>query len=114
MILKYEETNFKQFDLKKESGQYYFDVILIGKTKGRTEEVYLKLELPTFLNKVEIESPSDYLTWNPILYADLGFGKLRIKDDKFFVKEVEQTMTLSEIEKKLGYKVNLVSENGRE
>ena len=114
MTLRYDKLDFKQFDLKNENGRYYLDVVLLGKTKDRTEEVYLKLELPTFLNQVKIESESSYSAWNPILYADLGFGKLRIKDDKYFVKEIEQTMTLSEIEKKLGYKINLVSENGRE
>ena len=114
MTLKYDKLDFKQFDLKNENGRYYFDVVLLGKTKDRTEEVHLKLELPTFLNQVHIESGSDYLAWNPTLYADLGFGRLRIKDDKYFIKEIEQTMTLSEIEKKLGYKINLVSENSRE
>lgn len=114
MTLKYDKLDFKQFDLKNENGRYYLDVVLLGKTKDRTEEVHLKLELPTFLNQVHIESGSDYLAWNPTLYADLGFGRLRIKDDKYFIKEIEQTMTLSEIEKKLGYKINLVSENGRE
>ena len=114
MTLKYDKLDFKQFDLKNENGRYYLDVVLLGKMKDRTEEVHLKLELPTFLNQVHIESGSDYLAWNPTLYADLGFGRLRIKDDKYFIKEIEQTMTLSEIEKKLGYKINLVSENGRE
>lgn len=114
MTLEYDKLDFKQFDLKNENGCYYLDVVLLGKTKDRTEEVHLKLELPTFLNQVRIESENDYLVWNSILYADLGFGRLRIKDDKYFVKEIEQTMTLSEIEKKLGYKINLVSESGRE
>lgn len=114
MTLEYDKLDFKQFDLKNENGCYYLDVVLLGKTKDRTEEVHLKLELPTFLNQVRIESENDYLVWNSILYADLGFGRLRIKDDKYFVKEIEQTMTLSEIENKLGYKINLVSENGRE
>lgn len=114
MTLEYDKLDFKQFDLKNENGCYYLDVVLLGKTKDRTEEVHLKLELPTFLNQVRIESENDYLVWNSILYADLGFGRLRIKDDKYFVKEIEQTMTLSEIENKLGYKINLVSESGRE
>ena len=114
MTLEYDRLDFKQFDLKNENGCYYLDVVLLGKTKDRTEEVHLKLELPTFLNQVRIESENDYLVWNSILYADLGFGRLRIKDDKYFVKEIEQTMTLSEIENKLGYKINLVSESGRE
>lgn len=114
MTLEYDKLDFKQFDLKNENGCYYLDVVLLGKTKDRTEEVHLKLELPTFLNQVRIESENDYLVWNSILYADLGFGRLRIKDDKYFVKEIEQTMTLSEIEEKLGYKINLVSDSGRE
>ncbi len=114
MTLKYNKLDFKQFDLKNENGRYYLDVVLLGKTKDRTEEVHLKLELPIFLNQIHIESDSYYITQNSTLYADLGFGRLRIKDDKYFIKEIEQTMTLSEIEKKLGYKINLVSENGRE
>lgn len=87
MIYKYEKLSFKQFKLKKENGLYYFDVILVGETKCRIEEIYLKLELPIFSNCIEIESPSDYLAWNPILYANLGFGNLRIKDDKYFIKK---------------------------
>ena len=114
MTLKYNKLDFKQFDLKNENGRYYLDVVLLGKTKDRTEEVQLKLELPIFLNQIHIESDSYYITPNSTLYADLGFARLRIKDDKYFIKEIEQIMTLSEIEKKLGYKINLVSENGRE
>ena len=114
MTLEYEKLDFKQFDLKNENGCYYLDVVLLGKAKDRTEEVHLKLELPTFLNQVRIESGSNYLGLDQTLYADLGFGNLRIKDDKYFIKKIKQTMTLSEIEKELGYKINLVSENGRE
>lgn len=114
MTLKYDKLDFKQFDLKNENGCYYLDVVLLGKTKDRTEEVRLKLELPIFLNQVHIESGSNYLGLDQTLYADLGFGNLRIKDDKYFIKKIKQTMTLSEIEKELGYKINLVSENGRE
>ena len=87
MTLKYDKLDFKQFDLKNENGCYYFDVVLLGETKDRTEEVHLKLELPTSLNQVRIESENDYLAWNPNLYANLVFGKLRIKDNKYFVKK---------------------------
>lgn len=114
MTLRYDKLNFEQFDLKNENGHYYLDVVLLGKTKDRTEELRLKLELPIFLNQVHIESESNYLGWDQTLYADLGFGNLRIKDDKYFIKKIKQTMTLSEIEKELGYKINLVSEDGRE
>lgn len=114
MTLKYDKLDLKQFDLKNENGRYYLDVALLGKTKDQIEEVCLKLEVPIFLNQVHIESESNYLAWKPTLYADLGFGRLRIKDNKYFIKKIKQTMTLSEIEKELGYKINLVSENGRE
>ena len=114
MTLKYDKLDLKQFDLKNENGRYYLDVALLGKTKDQTEEVRLKLEVPIFLNQVHIESESNYFAWEPTLYADLGFGRLRIKDNKYFIKKIKQTMTLSEVEKELGYKINLVSESGRE
>ena len=67
MTLKYNKLDFKQFDLKNENGRYYLDVVLLGKTKDRTEEVHLKLELPIFLNQIHIESDSYYITQNSTL-----------------------------------------------
>ena len=87
IMFGYKTLDLKQFDLKMDHGKYYFDDVLLGKTKDRTEEIHLKLELPTFLNQFRIESENDYLAWNPILYADSVFGKLRIKDNKYFVKK---------------------------
>ena len=100
-------------------GKYYFDIILIGENTYNVDEISLKLDLPISLDRLDFTSDiEDYYTWErPNWYVDLGFGKLPIKDNIYGIKRIkekEQTMTLAEIEEKLGYKINLVSESGRE
>lgn len=115
----YKTLDLKQFDLKMDHGKYYFDIILIGENTYSIDEISLKLDLPIFLDRLDFTSDmEDYLTWKRLnWYVDLGFDKLPVKDNTYKIKRIkdkEQTMTLSEIEKKLGYKINLVSESERE
>ena len=119
IMFGYKTLDLKQFDLKMDHGKYYFDIILIGENTYHIDEISLKLDLPISLDRLDFTSDiEDYLTWErPNWYVDLGFGKLPIKDNIYEIKRIkekEQTMTLAEIEEKLGYKINLVSESGRE
>lgn len=119
IMFGYKTLDLKQFNLKMDHGKYYFDIVLIGENTYNIDEISLKLDLPISLDRLEITSDiDDCLTWErPNWYADLGFGKLPVKDNIYEIKRIkdkEQTMTLAEIEKKLGYKINLVSESGRE
>lgn len=115
IMFGYKTLDLKQFDLKMDHGKYYFDIILIGENTYNIDEISLKLDLPISLDRLDFTS--DFTQERPNWYVDLGFGKLPVKYNIYEIKRIkdkEQTMTLSEIEEKLGYKINLVSESGRE
>ena len=86
-------------------------------TKGRDrfeKELSLlieKLELPN-IDTIKISREMcGYGTYGT--FMDLGFGDLRCVDDKVEyenIRKKEREMTLSDIERKLGYKIKLVSE----
>lgn len=119
IMFGYKTLDLKQFDLKMDHGKYYFDIILIGENTYNIDEISLKIDLPISLDRLDFTSDiEDYYTQKRTnWYVDLGFGKLPVKDNIYKIKRIkdkEQTMTLSEIENKLGYKINLVSESGRE
>jgi hypothetical protein len=89
--------------------EYRLKVTFLEKTEDSlTREIYwLKIPMDEYEMRVELNNGQGNM--------NLGFGKLQI--DKYateILEEKQKTMTLAEIEKRLGYKINLVSEKNRE
>lgn len=99
--------------------RYFLKAVYRRVTPHKVEEVTIpKIELPVNHKDFELDvsyfNPSVICEYSTI---DIGFGKLPIyKDDNGtyatcrVIEERAEKMTLSEIEKKLGYKIELVSE----
>ena len=106
-----------------DGGRHYLRAIYQYETnRGVYELVIPKIFLPVLyhnLPKIINEG-----SWYPTVMVDMGFGELEAInitcteiDSKnkinYYVRTIEekvQTLTLSEIEQRLGYKINLVSE----
>lgn len=116
---KYTLKDVKYYD---ENGEYYAKLTYIHETDTRISEVVMpKVELPfsSSLVNVEIEGCIDqgFLCYfGKVVEARFANGKsLRLRDKngheyvETIIEEKTKEMTLEEIEKKLGYKVKIVS-----
>jgi hypothetical protein len=75
-----------------------------------------KLSIPKIRLNDVLQEPCFHAT-SDVTYIDIGFGECRLEPDSngrcytmTTLKEKPQEITLSEIEKRLGYKVKIVSE----
>lgn len=106
-------------DLKlyKENDLYYLDITFQIENDNYIEEVRIpKAELPasalTYYGDVNIRTNTIGIS-----YVDLGFGELCMHESsdghrltRTILEHKIKEMTLSEIEKKLGHKIKIVSE----
>ena len=95
-------------DLKliEEDGEYFLDISILIDSRFETGRYKAIAKLPIIQSRFSVLE--DRYEGKMI---DLGFGNLPCVDSLYqIIKKKEQTMTLSEIEKKLGYKIKLVSE----
>lgn len=110
-ILNRNNTKIENIELVKEDNKYYINLSMIIETKSSVDRCKTKLKLPN-IDTIKISREMcGYRTYGT--FMNLGFGDLRCVDDKITYENIykkEQEMTLSEIERKLGYKVKLVSE----
>ena len=99
----------ENIELVEEDNKYYINLSVIIETESSVDRCKAKLELPFNMDAIKISrGMCGYGT-----FVDLGFGDLRCVDDKIKYENIckkEHEMTLSEIERKLGYKIKLVSE----
>ena len=107
----------KDLQLYKENNQYYLSALFDYEDKRGFYELSVpKIKLPIFQN-CELNINSYYNDWdkNKTVDIDFGFGILNVKPfndkgDFFIVKCLDEKihkMTLAEIEKELGYKIEL-------
>ena len=111
-------SKITNIELYNEKGQYYLKVEYEVDNVYRLEKYTVpKIHLP-IADCVTIihESDNTYMGMFERNAIDLGFGELNMLRDKSgrlctmeVIKEYPQKMTLEEIEKKLGYKVEVVS-----
>lgn len=98
--------------IKENDGKYYINLSMVVESDLSVDRLKIKLELPINDKCIIVDSDiNSYGCRN--FYVDLGFGDLRCVNDKIEYENIykkEQEMTLSEIERKLGYKIKLVSE----
>lgn len=106
----------KDLKLNKDEYGYYLTAVYIEENdKGIYEHTVPHIDLP-ISNYPSIETTfGDYI--RPEQLIDIGFGKLNMgKDERGrasvtrTIKEKVHDLTIGEIEKKLGYKVRIVSE----
>lgn len=111
----------KNVNLYKDNtdNQYYLSITFTVEAEEAIYEYHIpKVHLPIcdFDNPVITRYPTNRYGAEE-MYIDIGFGKLLVipdKDNIHYVtrkiKDKTKKMTLKEIEKKLGYKIELVSE----
>ena len=95
-------------DLKliEEDGEYFLDISILIDSRFETGRYKAIAKLPIIQSRFSVLE--DRYEGKMI---DLGFGNLPCIGGLYqTIKKKEQTMTLSEIEEKLGYKIKLVNE----
>lgn len=111
-ILNRGIKNIENIEFIEEDNKYYINLSMIIETESSVDRCKTKLELPNIIDTIKISRKTcGYGTYGT--FVDLGFGDLRCVDDKVEYENIykkEHEMTLSEIERKLGYKIKLVSE----
>lgn len=115
-----EGSKLTNLELYQEDNKYYLraEYEIITKTCKKKLTIP-KIYLPTNMLYPNIEFAVPSLTSSNTT-VDLGFGRMKMIQDTdgsvFITKIIEeypQKMTLEEIEKKLGYKIELVSKKER-
>lgn len=102
------DCKIKSIDLRKEENKYYLDTVIKVEDLNFITETHTTLELPIKESEISVEFSN-----NGEKFLNLGFGFLRCAYglyETMIIKEKEHEMTLADIEKKLGYKIKLVSE----
>lgn len=98
--------------IKENDGKYYINLSLVVESDLSVDRLKTKLELPINDKCIMVNSDINIYGYKNF-YLNLGFGDLRCVNDKIEYENIykkEQEMTLSDIERKLGYKIKLVSE----
>lgn len=109
-------TKIEKLKILEKDKDYLLDISYICDTPDSTTRYSALLELP--INKENIvftrkSEGNSYFGYETKGYLDIGFGDLHCKNEEITVECIckkEYEMTLSEIERRLGYKIKLVSE----
>lgn len=111
-ILNRNIKEIENIEFVEEDNKYYINLSVIIETESSVDRCKAKLKLPFNMDAIKISREMrGYGTYGT--FMDLGFGDLRCVDDKVEyenIRKKEREMTLSDIERKLGYKIKLVSE----
>ena len=102
---------------KDKDGDYYLSAVYITEDKRGIYETTIPHICLPLTNHAVINIPCGDIYFKPTPTVDIGLGELFMDQDEnghyHVVRTIEEkvhNMTLSEIEKKLGYKVRVVSE----
>jgi hypothetical protein len=121
---KLKHSELKSLKLKRDKdGRYYLRAVYeMEDNYRRTELIIPKILLPVSSYPTIKTDCDPYFALHPHATANIGFGAMDLGKGIAYpdvaeccyaekiLEEKTQTMTLAEIEKKLGYKINLVSE----
>jgi len=123
------KSELKDIQFYEENGQYYLRLKYILEDDYRIEELEIpKVRIPFYKDGYPIVNYSYHPDWNrkeecylltgPEPGLDVMSGETSEANHAFYtrkiLKEKPKEMTLAEIEKKLGYKVKIVSEDGKD
>lgn len=107
----------ENLEIVKEKDKYYINLSVILDSKNSVDRCKAKVVLPVDTYKFSVSEKGVYSPYSVFTdrgtFVDLGFGDLRCVDDKIMYENIckkEHEMTISEIERRLGYKIKLVSE----
>ena len=102
----------EKVDFIKDEMRYFLNMSYIINTEHNVSRMTFNLELP--INTARVDIPWIDKNSKP-LQMDVGFGPLNVRDYTVEILEEKKVdMTLAKIEKRLGYKINLVSEKNGE
>lgn len=102
----------EKVDFIKDEMRYFLNMSYIINTEHNVSRMTFNLELP--INTARVDIPWIGKNSKP-LQINVGFGPLNVRDYTVEILEEKKVdMTLAEIEKRLGYKINLVSEKNGE
>lgn len=115
-----ESVILKSLTLIKENDRYYLSAVYrVEDDNGTWELSYPRIEL-TINKKFLPLLRAEYGTSFNEVVIDLGFGDLPLKEigkgvyaEKKLIEEKIHDMTVSEIEKALGYKVRIIGEEAQ-
>lgn len=111
-----QRSKLTKLELYQEGCCYYLRAEYEVETEHRLSKITIpKICLPV-RQDVEYSEEVSHYSWMRRFSTNLGFGELEVHPDsngycilEEVLKEKPERMTLEEIEKKLGYKVELVS-----
>lgn len=109
-------NTIKDAKIINENGRLYVDLTVISDDEHSIREINIpRIALPIF-NTSHIGLVHD--SYERCYTIDFGMGELPVMENKDgvsytvkIIKEKRKEMTISEIEKKLGYKIKIVSES---
>lgn len=102
----------EKVDFIKDEMRYFLNMSYIINTEHSISRMAFNLNLPITITGFDIPCIGE--NGKP-LQINVGFGPLNVHDYTIEILEEKKVdMTLAEIEKRLGYKINLVSEESRE
>ena len=115
-----QKSKLEDVKVIEENGKYYLDVSLLCETQTKVLRLKSKLEFPLRTEDLRILITEDKFEtefgtfYKPSVYVceyDFGFIKLKSANgvEVEFVGDKKVDMTLEDIEKELGYKINLIS-----
>ena len=112
---KVKDLKLNKKKLSRDAYEYYLTAVIEHEDKaGVYETVIPHIELPVYCREIKLNSSCGCY---PDVQMDLGFGLLDViggfNEPPYTttkIKDKTQKMTLAEIEKKLGHKIELVSE----
>lgn len=115
-----ENVRLVSLEMYQEDEEYFLKAIYrFEDESGVWEETYPKIHLPIVTYRRPLITCEFSTTLVNYAYVNLGFGDLPLKEDhngvygeRKLVKEKVHDMTISEIEKKLGYRIKIVGEKG--
>lgn len=102
----------ENLEIVKENGKYYINLSVILDSENSVDRCKAKAILPVDTYKFSVLEKGFYSPYSG-MFIDFGLGDLRCVDDKITYENIykkEREMTISDIERKLGYKIKLVSE----
>lgn len=113
---KYELINI---ELYKEDNLYYFKMqYKVTNESGQWVLTMPRVKTPIYSGKPIIDIRNSYGDFENVVQVDFGFGYLNTDADKdgyyYKYEPTFEKLTISEIEKRLGHKIEIIAEDAKQ